>query len=67
MAVKVKKLEWTQYPDGGLQAIGAKMERFRVHPNGRSWYRGQDYMGDGGKDAAQTWFDEAILSAIEEA
>ena len=67
MAVKVKKLEWTQYPDGGLQAMAPRWNDFVSIQTAEVGIAARITMGDGGKDAAQTWFDEAILSAIEEA
>lgn len=63
--VKVRALEWVDYPAGGIQAVAAGLGLYRVHTNGDDWYLVPDHMGKGGKSAAQAYFERRIRSQIE--
>jgi len=64
LAITIKPLEWEPHPAGGEQALAAGLGLYRVHRNGDDWYLVPDYMGIGGKAAAQADYEQRILSAI---
>jgi len=65
LGVGVKKLERSEHPAGGVQALAAGLGLYRVHANGDDWYLVPDHMGKGGKAAAQADYSARILSALE--
>lgn len=64
--VSVRPLEWRVWIGGEELAFlaGGETARYLVRKNGDDWYFDHDYMGKGGKAAAQDDYERRILSAL---
>lgn len=63
--VRVKPLVWEKHHLRGKRAHAAGLGVYRIHESGKFWYLNQDYMGEGGEEAAQADCERRILSTLD--